>query len=363
MVILMRLLLLMFILLPLPLLAAETVTLTWEPNIGWLDSGNDSTYMDLDFADGDGPLKRRIGVRFMDHGEVIAEVWDTPSVRTINTSVLLDPHPTARITAQATAYAAPWQALTSYAIGDRISVGDYPSGQWWMEATRAGISGATEPEWPSGHGFTLGLQADFTAAPAVDNGNGTVTITIEPHLFRAGNSVTIAGTVNYDGVYTLPDQTAAVAPGELIITATYVAETFAGTGTETVMITGAQVTDNADGTVDIPCPGHGYTGGESVTIAGTGSYNGSYNLATQPDPDVLTITATYVAEVIGGGWVIAPVVEDPDGGGVQWTFTQGDLATGETETTGRIVGKLRSGKMVLGGVQYRGDNVQIRSAP
>lgn len=365
MVIMMRILLLIIILLlPLQLQAAELITLDWEANPGWLASGNDSTFMVLDFEDGSGPLKRRIGVRFLNHGMSIAEVWDAPSARSINTSVDLAEHPTARITAQATAYAAPWQPLTAYVIGDKISVGDYPSSGWWMEATSAGSSGATEPEWPAGHPFSLALEKTLSAAAAVDNGDGTVTLPMPlpadgevTHLFRAGDLVTISGTVNYNGDTILPDQTGA-ADGELLITASYVAETFAGT--ETVRLSGRVAVDNGNGTVSLPCPDHGYVGGESVEISGTTNYDGSYTLAAQADPDVLTITATYVAEVINGGSVRVLVVSD---GSVVWTFTIGELPTGETETTGRIVGKLRAGKMVRGGVQYRGDNVYIRSAP
>ena len=341
--------------------AVEGITLEWEANPGWIDSGNDSTYMELDFGDGDGTLKRRIGVRLLDHGEAIVEVWDTPSARTVNTSVPLDQQPIAKITGMATAYAAPWQPSTTYALGDKISVGDYPSAKWWMEATRAGTSGSSEPEWPYGHQFTLALETTLTATDAVDNGDGTVAIGAGHTLFQADESVTISGTVNYDGVYTLPDQSTA-GDNEVIITATFAAETF--TGTETIRRTIGVVADNGDGTVDIPCPGHGYTGGESVDISGTTNYDGSYSLAAQADPDILTITATYVSEVIAGGSVIAPVVEDPDTGGVQWTFTTGDLATGVSESTGRVIGRLRNGRISKGaGRVSLGPGATVRNGP
>ncbi len=334
---------------------AETVSLEWEPSPLWIASGNDTSYMDLDFSDGDGILPRRIGVRFYNRGKRIAEVWDKPSDRSANISVELDGKQTMRLQGAATTYAGPWVHSTAYVLGDRISVGDYPSGNYWMEASRAGTSGATEPEWPNFHSFTLALEKIIAAGDAVDNGDDTITITLGTHLFRIGDLVTISGTVNYDGAYTLPDQTAA-AYGDIIITAAYVAETFAGT--ETVMITGAQVTDNGDGTVSIPCAAHGYTGSVVVDVSGTTNYDGSYTLATQTDPDVLLVTATYVTEVLAGGRVIDPTIDDPDGAGVEWTFTLGDLPTGITERTGRIIGKLSNGEIEKSGVQYR-----LRSAP
>jgi len=62
----------------------------------------------------------------------------------------------------------------------------------------------------------------------VDNGDGTVDIAITAHGQTDGNKVVIAGTTNYDGVHTL---LAAPDANTIMITATYVAETPAGTET------------------------------------------------------------------------------------------------------------------------------------
>jgi hypothetical protein len=64
-------------------------------------------------------------------------------------------------------------------------------------------------------------------AAAVDKGDGTVGIPITGHDFNAKDNTTIAGTTNYDGNYDIVSETA----NEIVITATYVAETFAGTET------------------------------------------------------------------------------------------------------------------------------------
>jgi len=67
----------------------------------------------------------------------------------------------------------------------------------------------------------------LNAAAAVDKGSGLVGIPITAHSFKIGDETTIAGTTNYDATYTIISFTT----NEIVITATYVAETFAGTET------------------------------------------------------------------------------------------------------------------------------------
>lgn len=59
---------------------------------------------------------------------------------------------------------------------------------------------------------------------------------------------------------------------------------------------GAAAVDYGNGTVGIPCVGHGFDPANVVTIYGSEHYDGDYTLGAQSDPDVLTITATYSAE-------------------------------------------------------------------
>jgi hypothetical protein len=61
----------------------------------------------------------------------------------------------------------------------------------------------------------------------VDKGGGEVGLPITGHAFLAEQVVVLAGTVNYDGAYAINSKTA----NEIVITATYVAEVFAGTET------------------------------------------------------------------------------------------------------------------------------------
>jgi hypothetical protein len=65
------------------------------------------------------------------------------------------------------------------------------------------------------------------AAAAVDKGGGLVGIPVTGHTFTAGREITITDTTNYDGSYDIVSETA----NEVVITATYLAETFAGTET------------------------------------------------------------------------------------------------------------------------------------
>ena len=87
---------------------------------------------------------------------------------------------------------------------------------------------ANEIEWNTSHYNFDTLTID--AAAAVDAGGGLVTIPIDDHPFSADETVVIAGTTNYDGSEAI---VSAVAGVSITITATYVAETFAGTETAT----------------------------------------------------------------------------------------------------------------------------------
>jgi hypothetical protein len=86
--------------------------------------------------------------------------------------------------------------------------------------------------WAFGPPDTAEHTGTLSASAAIDNADGTVGIPIVAHGYEAGEVVTIAGTINYNGAYTLPDQTSG-GVDVMVITATYVAETFAGTETTT----------------------------------------------------------------------------------------------------------------------------------
>ena len=332
-----------------PVLAAvNNVTLTWQPDPSWQTAAG-GTYLDL-------PIEtitasRRLAVRITNYGQLIGEVWDDPDHREVNVSVDMGTNPISHIRAQAVAYACgPWKASTEVAVGDRVCNGAfYPSTGFSMVASTAGTTGSEEPEWPAKHPFKLALAKTIAAAAAVDNGDGTVGIPVTRHLYYAGQSVVISGSVAYNGTYTLPAQTLGSA-NVVVIPHAYVAETFVGT--ETIAITDSSAVDNGDGTVSIPCPAHGLTSGQDVTISGTTSYNGTYTLGAQADPDWLTITATYVAEQISGGYAIDTTVAD---GTAVWTFTDAatPLTVLESEPCRRIIGRVNNGRLSKSGTKFR----------
>lgn len=80
-------------------------------------------------------------------------------------------------------------------------------------------------------------------AAATDEGGGDVGIPLTGHGRSEGETVLLNGTANYDGVHVLPDQTKGDA-NKVIITATYAAETFAGTETLCVVINTSTYTLN-----------------------------------------------------------------------------------------------------------------------
>lgn len=84
------------------------------------------------------------------------------------------------------------------------------------------------------------LPDTIDASPAVDKGNGRVGIPITGHLYAADKTIIISGTTNYDGSRKIESQTA----NEVVIVATYAAETF--DGTETTEITLNNLFDNVD---------------------------------------------------------------------------------------------------------------------
>ena len=89
-------------------------------------------------------------------------------------------------------------------------------------------------------------EQNLSNAAAVDEGGGLVGIPCPSHGYKEGDSIVISGSTNYDATYTLPTQAAGTGD-EFIVTATYNAETFAGT--EVVSHSGIITIPRAFGTV------------------------------------------------------------------------------------------------------------------
>lgn len=99
-----------------------------------------------------------------------------------------------------------------------------------------------EKYWYGGTGVYAGqwdwdtarFEKNLDAAAAVDKGSGKVGIPCTGHEFAAGDTVTFAGTDNYDDSYEVDSDTTA---DEIVIVETYAAETFSATDTATSAVT------------------------------------------------------------------------------------------------------------------------------
>lgn len=300
---------------------AETknVTISYDIDAAW-SHNTKASWINADIRGVTKP--RRMAVAITNHQTEILRVWDTPANRqfTISFDYLLPLGN--RLQLQPIAYEGqPWQAATAYAVGDMLATGTplvvdsveiaggFPSTSSWMECTRAGTSGSTEPTWPAQTPLTSGyipladsMRVGLTGA-VVDNGDGTVKITAsyptEGHTFVAGDSVTFTGHASYNGAYTLPAQTGGDAT-HIILTHAYVAATFGAT--QTLYLTSGAAADLGGGLVSIPCPAHGFVEGQSVSLQFTANYSAAaHTLPSQTlgDADHVVITATYVAESFG----------------------------------------------------------------
>ena len=148
---------------------------------------------------------------------------------------------------------------------------------------------------------TVVAAVNLNAGDAVNKGSGKVGLPSTAHGLEPGAPVIIAGTSNYDGDYTLAPETSA---NELVITATYAAETFDGEETVTparrVTLDAAAAVDKGSGTVGLPCTSHGLPVGAEITVTGTDNYDATYTVKRATTADEIVVTATYAAETFDG---------------------------------------------------------------
>ncbi|MBU1040141.1 MAG: hypothetical protein KKF77_03455 [Proteobacteria bacterium] len=138
----------------------------------------------------------------------------------------------------------------------------------------------------------------LNAAAAVNKGGGKVGLPCTAHGLASGAPVVIVGSTNYDGAYLL-DRTTST--NELVIAATYTAETFAGD--ETVSLARQVVIDGVvrlagGGKVGLPAVAHGLPVGARIVVDGTTNYDATYTVLRGTSANELLVTATNTAETV-----------------------------------------------------------------
>ena len=154
-----------------------------------------------------------------------------------------------------------------------------------------------------------------TSGPAVDMGDSTtVGIPVKNHGWSRGQTVTISGSTNYDGTY---DVLATTTVSQVVITATYAAETFAGTETVTADI--IEIFDGhgkfnyyvKQGTIaDTPTSLSYWSGTSWTTTTATYTYDGNKGELWFTDGNTFSIGSHNWRLLYRYGWPIANVPQD-----------------------------------------------------
>lgn len=131
-------------------------------------------------------------------------------------------------------------------------------------------------------------------AAAVDKGGGLVGIPMTAHGLNlgGGDSITIAGSVNYNATYVTHADTT---ENEIVITAAYVAEVF--TGAETVF-----VAETFAGTETIACP-DSYDTVETIVLGPFGGAADTYAFDFTDNPIQLATNKALTIDASGAGTV------------------------------------------------------------
>lgn len=119
--------------------------------------------------------------------------------------------------------------------------------------------------------------------PATNPGGGLVGIPITGHPFSSGDRITIANTVEYDGIHTLDASTSV---DEIVITATYEPENFGPDDTAANL----QVEDKGDGRTGIPIGLHPFAADDIIVLSGTDQYDGHWMIESVTTNEIVLVT-------------------------------------------------------------------------
>ena len=278
--------------------AHAATTFSWDDNINW-EVRNPKYY--------------RIAVAVEVNGQEVARVFDHPDgapapLHKVSCAVSSSGRPV--VTAIAYLYnGGYWLPATDYQPYNRLApLLNYP--QILYRCLSAGTSAASMADW---------TPKQVNSGSVIDNGDGTVAISLPGHGWRVGDTINISGSAAYDGDHVLTPLTTT---DSISFSAAYTAETFSTAIDFTpiiiddpampqwaaITIDSGDITDTGQGTVLVPAPSHGWQEGDTIIIDGTANYDGSYILPVQTHGDVdhIEITATFVPETISSAVDLTP---------------------------------------------------------
>lgn len=140
------------------------------------------------------------------------------------------------------------------------------------------------------------------AAAVTELAPGIVGLPCPGHGFLQDAVVSVVGSEHYDGAYRVAEGTT---PDVIAIAAPYVDETLS----DAVKVYRGRVAwlsgdakDLGGGKVGLPVDGmvHAFNGGDSVTIAGTTAYDGTFTLEAETADGLLVVKTAYAAETFDG---------------------------------------------------------------
>lgn len=202
-------------------------------------------------------------------------------------------------------------------------------------------------------------------AAAVDKGGSpnAVGIPVTGTIFAAGESVTIAGTTNYNGTYTLTDATTA---NEIVIESAYTAETFAGTETVTTNESNWHLTSDGSDTTKPAAADVIYFNNRAADNATTGkkqSADTNIDGASTGTPDIggMYVTSTFTGDI---GTSSEYLELEADGNdiiieGTGSVYLKLSAGTGNDADCGRLVVNNSAGTVYLASLENDGSNVSL----
>ncbi len=209
-------------------------------------------------------------------------------------------------------------ALGGFGVGTDFSLGAVNVGDGVISAPVAVVNYTGTLVTPPSSGITSYAPTLVTPPPTAitafaDNGGVATDVASAGHGMMTGESVTISGTTNYNGVHVVT----VIDANNFTIPVLFLGDDATGS---------AQGPDDAVSPLIVTSSGHGRTTGQTVVITGSTNYDGPH-VVTVVDVDTFTIPTAFIANSMAGN------AQGPDYG-----ITPVNVeATGHGLTTGQTV--------------------------